>query len=164
MAAAPCPGCSANARDAAAIAVAAAPVFSILRLVESIIGVLAEHYRGGAFTLSRGRASLRLRSDDADVSLDRHLSVQVGAQFLNISRFANATPAIRIALRQISIPQQRDLLRLRRGGRPAPERPWQQEERNPNGHEKRRIDTRWDCTHVSDPQRLNLAISSLLLS
>src|SRR5258708_1798512 len=162
MAAAPCPGCSANARDAAAIAVAAAPVFSILRLVESIIGVLAEHYRGGAFTLSRGRASRRLRSDDADVSLDRHLSVQIGAQFLNISRFANATPAIRIALRQISIPQQRDLLRLRRGGRRAQERQWQQEDGNRNGPEDRCLDQRWDCLHVTAPISFNLRCSSRL--
>src|SRR5688500_15345568 len=39
MAVPPCPGCCANKRGAAAITVAAAPVFSILRLIGSVIGV-----------------------------------------------------------------------------------------------------------------------------
>src|ERR1700686_1902716 len=46
MAAPPFPVCWANRRGAAAIAVAAAPVASMSRLVESIIGALLDHCHG----------------------------------------------------------------------------------------------------------------------
>src|SRR5580704_18034445 len=45
MAVAPCPAACATARGAAAIAAAAAPVPRMLRLIESIIGVLPDHGR-----------------------------------------------------------------------------------------------------------------------
>src|ERR1700686_1181444 len=46
MAAPPFPVCWANRRGAAAIAVAAAPVASMLRLIGSIIGALLDHFHG----------------------------------------------------------------------------------------------------------------------
>src|SRR3979490_1253569 len=42
----PCPACSANTRGAAAIAVAAAPVVSMVRLIGSIVGVLLDQCHG----------------------------------------------------------------------------------------------------------------------
>src|ERR1700681_2782074 len=54
MAAPPCPACCANTLGAAAIAVAAAPVASMLRLIGSIIGVLLGHCYGWCARLEMG--------------------------------------------------------------------------------------------------------------
>src|ERR1700712_4989050 len=48
MAVPPCPAACANTRGAAAIAVAAAPVVSMARLIGSIIGVLLDQCHAGA--------------------------------------------------------------------------------------------------------------------
>src|SRR4030088_3597189 len=42
----PCPASSAHTRGAAAIAVAAAPVVSMVRLIGSIVGALLDQYHG----------------------------------------------------------------------------------------------------------------------
>src|ERR1700704_3311189 len=44
----PCPACWANTRGAAAIAVAAAPVVSMVRLIGSIVGALLDQCHAGA--------------------------------------------------------------------------------------------------------------------
>src|SRR5262245_50173505 len=53
------PGCCANTRGTAAMAVAAAPVFSILRLIGSILGVLMTFSRSTTLGVD-GRASPQL--------------------------------------------------------------------------------------------------------
>jgi hypothetical protein len=55
MAATPSAVCCATTRGAAAITVAAAPVFSILRLIGSIIGVLPDVPAARGFAMNRAR-------------------------------------------------------------------------------------------------------------
>src|SRR5262249_34143389 len=69
MAVPPCPVCSANTGRAAAIADTAAPVFSILRLIGSIIGVLLAAVRRNLLTFGAGRACTRRRRSDGTLEI-----------------------------------------------------------------------------------------------
>src|SRR5262245_28738127 len=69
------PGCCANTRGTAAMAVAAAPVFSILRLIGSILGVLMAFSR---LTCEMSRASQRHDRTDC---WKRRLHFSVGRSF-----------------------------------------------------------------------------------
>src|SRR6266702_7341939 len=61
MAAPPFPVCLPNTRRTAAIAVAAAPVTRILRLIRSIIGIPLDHCHGCACGSKRGSAEAAAR-------------------------------------------------------------------------------------------------------